>query len=151
MAYLITFRALSGEHWAGDEKIRKLKPEELTLVAKHAVCNDLFAKNFGRGKMLPLVGVVTGGKMSFEYKDKRLWTITVYDSTRKLTAEELILLETFTRKQWLDGIGYLFAQYPCVKLGKNQLEEVYLYPGADKQEILVEQKQTRAKPGPKPI
>lgn len=60
-----------------------------------------------------IIGVVTNGYMRFEYDetDKKLYTITEYDSSRKLTQNELSTLMQYTSGQWSDGIGESFEQH----------------------------------------
>lgn len=60
-----------------------------------------------------IIGIVTNGYMRFEYDetDKKLYTITEYDSSRKLTQNELSTLMQFTSSQWSDDIGEKFEQH----------------------------------------
>lgn len=143
--FLITFRALSGQCIAADEKLRRLKPAEIVSVLKTLHITEDLAQDWGRGKAKVLANLVRNGTLSFEFDGKRLWTVTTYECDRELTGDELTLLADHTRKQWNEGRGYLFAQVPCAKLGKDLLEEVYLYPGAEGQELAAVQTKVRKK------
>ncbi len=74
------------------------------------------------------------GYMSFKFIDDKLYTITRYTSTHKLTKEQLDLLADYTQGQWSDGIGEGFEQFPCYI---NDEEEVYISPWYFGQEVTI--------------
>lgn len=59
-----------------------------------------------------LKDLVSGGYMSFKYNHelKILYTITIYDVTRKLSSQEETILIRYTQGQWSDGIGESYEQ-----------------------------------------
>ena len=79
---------------------------------------------------------VEGGYMHFEYKDGQLWTVTVYESSRELTNDELSDLEDYTTGQWSDGIGEGFEQEPCME---DDGIEYFISPWHRNQEVTVTQ------------
>lgn len=82
-------------------------------------------------------GAVSGGYLRFEESNGKLYSITEYDSTRKLTVEELLSLQEYTQGQWSDGIGEGFEQQPCHY--DKEGNEIYLSPWHGKQIISSEQ------------
>jgi hypothetical protein len=67
---------------------------------------------------------ISGGYMEFELIDGVLTTVTEYDSTRKLTDDELHDVGEYTQGQWSDGIGEGFEQFEC---GEDKWgEEIYI-------------------------
>lgn len=68
---------------------------------------------------------VTSGYMRFEKVGSKLFTVTIYESERELTQEELDHLLDYTTGQWSDGIGEGFEQEPYYN---NEDEEIYLSP-----------------------
>jgi hypothetical protein len=53
-----------------------------------------------------------GGYLRFEYNEREqiLYTVTEYETTRKLTPEEEKGVIDYTQGQWSDGIGEGFEQ-----------------------------------------
>lgn len=47
--------------------------------------------------------------MDFRFEDGKLWTYTVYETTKKLTKKDLKELGEYTQGQWSDGIGEGFS------------------------------------------
>jgi hypothetical protein len=61
-------------------------------------------------KHLHVLGI-RGGTLRYEYRqsEEKLWILTEYQSPRELSEEELQCLYQFTRGQWYDGAGPIFA------------------------------------------
>lgn len=61
------------------------------------------------------------GYMHFEYDPKKniLYTLTVYETSRKLTKEEEKIVIDYTQGQWSDGIGEGFEQQPFSEADAN--------------------------------
>lgn len=72
-------------------------------------CHERFSEYFDRGKFAG----VTGGYLKFVLEDEKLFSVTTYDSSRELSADELEELKEYTSGQWSDGIGEGFEQEPC--------------------------------------
>jgi len=87
-------------------------------------CQDCFSEYFDNRDSY--ANVVTGGFLHFEFKDDKLWSVTIYQSSRELSEEELTSLEDYTSGQWSDGIGEGFEQHPCFQDEDN--EDVYISP-----------------------
>jgi len=95
-------------------------------------CQDNFSEYFDRN--FSFKNDVNGGYMRFEFKKDKLWTITEYNSNRKLTEDELNSLKNYTTGQWSDGIGEGFEQEPCKYVEPyedeegEETEEVFISP-----------------------
>lgn len=74
-------------------------------------CQDEFSEYFRDD--FTFKNNVSSGYMDFRYENNKLYTYTEYQSNRKLTDEELEILEDYTTGQWSDGIGEGFEQNPC--------------------------------------
>jgi hypothetical protein len=109
-------------------------------------CQDEFSEYFHQewnvgGKkdvnQQPLIDKgVTGGYMTFEYKDGTLYTVVEYESDKKLDEDEIEILKDYTQGQLSDGIGEGFEQSPCMEIkGK----EIFLSPWFRGQKLKVEQ------------
>lgn len=72
--------------------------------------DSCFSEYFGFNTKIPKC--VTGGFMHFEFHENpdTLYVFTIYDSTRKITADEEKELIKYTQGQWSDGIGEGFEQ-----------------------------------------
>ncbi len=99
-------------------------------------CQDCFSEFFDDTNTY--YNDVTGGYMYFSYEDGKLYTITIYNATRELTASELVELGEYTQGQWSDGIGEGFEQFPCME--SEEGEEVYISPWTPGQEVITTQK-----------
>lgn len=95
-------------------------------------CPDCFSDYFDKTSYSK---DVTGGYMDFVYENDNLYTRTIYNSTRKLTEDELISLGDYTQGQWSDGIGECFEQFPIT----INDEDVYLSPWYFGQELTFDQ------------
>lgn len=125
--YYITFRAPAGQVLIADERIRRAKTADLQAIAKQVRTGVNLAQAWSPATRY-LSTLVASGMMSFEYQAGKLWTITTYLCARQLQPKEVQDLQTHTVYQWAEGLGYLFAQCPCMKIG---LEEVYVYPSPE--------------------
>lgn len=104
------------------------------LAELHGIdCQERFSDYFDRDEFYK---EISGGYMSFIHENGKLWTITEYDSNRKLTEEELATLADYTQGQWSDGIGEGFEQEPCFF---EENEEVYISPWFFGQKLILEQ------------
>ncbi len=97
-------------------------------------CQDSFSEYFDKTSYSD---VVTGGYMYFKYSEGKLWTITIYDSSRELTQEELDNIGDYTQGQWSDGIGEGFEQQSCME--DDNGEEVFISPWCRGQVLEVSQ------------
>lgn len=91
-------------------------------------CQDCFTDYMDNGDCSARDDL-SGGYLSFEYKDGKLWVITEYQSKRVLTDKELGEVKSYTQGQWSDGIGEGFEQFPC------NSDEDYVSPWFRGQEI----------------
>ena len=86
-------------------------------------CQDCFSEYFDD---TTYSDDVTGGFMYFSYEDGKLYTVTIYNSTRELSNDELTELGEYTQGQWSDGIGEGFEQFPLYI--DDESDEVYISP-----------------------
>jgi len=98
-------------------------------------CQDSFSEYFDTD--FTFKDVVTGGYMEFSYENGDLWTLTIYESSRELSKDELNELEEYTSGQWSDGIGEGFEQIPVIV----DDEEVFISPWSPEQKTTITQKQ----------
>ena len=98
-------------------------------------CQDNFSEYFDTD--FTFKDVVTGGYMEFSYENGDLWTLTIYESSRELSKDELNELEEYTSGQWSDGIGEVFEQIPVIV----DDEEVFISPWCPEQKTTITQKQ----------
>lgn len=100
-------------------------------------CQDSFAEYFDDD--FTFKNNIKSGYLQFEVSDFKLWSITVYNSDRRLTQEELEILKDYTQGQWSDGIGEGFEQEPCMY--DEDEKEVFISPWFFGQEISITQKE----------
>lgn len=124
MGYLITIK---GESKTSYKNLRKLDGID---------CQDTFSEYFDDD--FTFKDNVKGGYMYFKYDSDldKLFTITVYNSDRELSKEELDILEDYTTGQWSDGIGEGFEQEPILF---DDDDEIYISPWFPGQETIVTQ------------
>ena len=76
-------------------------------------CEDEFSEYFGKEEQCLIDKNVSNGYLQFSYENDKLWSMTTYDASEKLTDEELRILSDYTQGQWSDGIGEGFEQREC--------------------------------------
>lgn len=120
----------------GEAKTDYENLEELDGIDCQDEFSEYFGKKYGdREEEQSLIDKgVSNGYMHFEFKDKKLWTITTYNSQQKLNKDELKILADYTQGQWSDGIGEGFEQNPCKYDGED---EIYISPWFSGQEVVV--------------
>lgn len=125
MGYLITIK---GESKTSYKDLKQLDGID---------CQDTFSEYFDDD--FTFKDNVEGGYMYFKYDSDldKLFTITVYNSDRELSKEELDILEDYTTGQWSDGIGEGFEQEP-ISFSYDE-EEIYISPWFPGQETIVTQ------------
>jgi hypothetical protein len=97
-------------------------------------CQDCFSEYFDD---TTYSNDVKGGFMYFSYEDGELYTVTIYNSNRELSDDELTELGEYTQGQWSDGIGEGFEQYSCME--SEEGEEVFISPWTPGQELDITQ------------
>lgn len=110
-------------------------------------CQEEFSEYFGskygdnNNEQALIDKGVENGYMQFSYENRKLFTITEYESREELTKEELDQLASYTQGQWSDGIGEGFEQYPCME--DKEGNEVYISPWHPGQELIITQSKTK--------
>lgn len=120
--------AVSGNVYAGNSRVLKRDTEFLNGVE----CDDDFVEYFDENETIK--SKLVSGKMYFEFNEenRKLYTVTEYNTNDTLTPEELEVLGEYTQGQWSDGIGEGFEQYPCTnKDGK----EIFVCPWYENQKL----------------
>jgi len=64
---------------------------------------------------------LSNGYTRFVYEDNKLYAVCEYEAKEMLTEEELEDVERYTSRQWSDGIGEGFEQFPCIELDDHEI------------------------------